>query len=347
MNAPAHPFPALSRTPWLAVAEVFAVYCVGAVLGILLARLAGVDLRNPMLAIAADPEQDLVPIAIDLLNLLFWQYLGWFLCIGLMRLLRGALPSDDAPAPRLGARALIGLGLIAGCLTSLPSRLIMVAHDWLQLGETAPWRAALLGAQWDLDFWLLMAVGSFGLIPFVEELFYRGYVLKRLRASMSMASALVLAASLFAFSHAQYLRVDALNVVTLASVVFSGLVYGLVVLHARSLWPAIIGHVIINVPVLASLNLVVAAAMLLFLVLSWPQWRALRAFARECFAGQRALRLLAMAALGAGLALTFHLVQELALLTGALLLLALIGGYRWYLRRLDRQGVRPDVAVHA
>lgn len=348
MNTVTRPVSALARAPWLAVVEVFAVYSVGAVLGILLAKLFGMDLRNPMTAIAENPDQNLLPIAVDLAKLLFWQYVGWFLCIGLMRLLRGPLANTHGAAtPRPGWRALVGLGLIAGCLASIPTRLLTVANEWLQLGDTAPWRAALLGTHWDFDFWVLMAVGSFGLIPFVEELFYRGYVLKRLHASMHAGSALVLAAAMFAFSHAQYLRLDALNLITLGSVIYSGLVYGLVVLYSRSLWPAIIGHAVINVPAASSLNLVVAAAMALLLILSWPQWRELRAFARAQFAQEGGLRLLGMAAVGAALAVCFHAVQELALLAGAVLLLALIGGYRWYLRRLDRHGEHHDVAVHA
>lgn len=347
MNTVSRPDHALARAPWLAVAEVFAVYTVGAVAGILLAKLLGVPVRNPLTAIAENPEQNLLPIALDLSQLLFWQYLGWFICIGLMRLLRGPLPIAADSGPRFGARSLIGLGLVAGCLAAIPSRLLGLLNDWMQLGETAPWRAALLGSSWDFDFWVLMAVGSFGLIPVVEELFYRGYVLKRFNASMRAGSALVLGATLFAFSHAQYLRVDALNLITLASVVYSGIVYGLIVLYARSLWPAIIAHALINVPAESSLNLVVAAAMALYLALTWPQWRVLRAFARRQFAAEGVARLLAMAVLGAALALLFHSVQELALLAGALLMLALIGGYRWYLRRLVRPGDHHDAAVHA
>jgi len=332
---------------WLAVAEVFAVYSVGAVLGLLLAKLCGVSLSNPLAAIAEHPQQDLIPIAFDLAQLLFWQYLGWFLCIGLMRLLRGPLPETRDTRPRPHWRGLLGLGLAAGCVAALPARLLFVVNDWLHLGDTAPWRAALLDAPWDFDFWVLMAVGSFALIPFVEEMFYRGYVLKRLNASMRTGSALMLGAALFAFSHAQYLHFDALNLITLASVVFSGLVYGVVVVYARSLWPAILAHAMINVPASTAMNLVIALTMAVYLVITWTQWRPLRDYSRTTFAGERIGHLLAMALVGGALAFAFHATQELALLAGALLTLMMLGGYRWYLRRLIRQGDHHDVAVHA
>lgn len=69
--------PASRGAQILALLEILAVYAGGAVLGVLLAKIAGVNLSNPMQAIAANPEQNLLPIAGQLLGLLFWQYLGW------------------------------------------------------------------------------------------------------------------------------------------------------------------------------------------------------------------------------------------------------------------------------
>jgi len=330
--------PPAARLPAvLALLEVIAVYAAGAVLGLLLAKLAGVTLHNPLAALAADPGQDLLPISGQLLAVLFWQYVGWLLAAAALRLVRGALPTraPDQVRPRLPAMRLLFLGLVTASLATIPQRLLALAQHHVGLGETAPWRAALLASEWDLDFWVLMAVGSFGLIPVVEELFYRGWMLARLRATWTTALAVLFIAGLFACSHGQYLRPDALNLLTLGSVCFGATVYACSVVHARSLWPAIIAHAIINIPLLPMLQWVQVAAMTAFLALVWRQWAGFRNASLRLLA-EAGWRRGAAAILGGALVgVSMQLQQDAVAVAGLGLWVLLLGGHG--LARLRRR----------
>ncbi|HEX5754876.1 MAG TPA: CPBP family intramembrane glutamic endopeptidase [Arenimonas sp.] len=324
----------------LTILEIVAVYAGGAVLGVLLAKLAGVELRNPMLAIAENPEQNLLPIAGDLAVLLLWQYFGWLLCASALRGVRGRLEAVRGDGARVAPGRLLFLGLVVACLVTLPQHSIGLAQHYLGLGEMAPWRAALLASQWDMDFWVLMAVGSFGLIPLIEEAFYRGWMLSRLRHALHPGLAVLFTAGLFALSHSQYLRWDALNLLTLASIIFGGGVYALVTIHARSLWPAILAHAVINVPLTPTLEWLQLAVMAVFLWLTWPVWADFRAAAAKAFAGLSWRKVLAALLGGGALALALSQFQELMALVGLTLWLGLLA---YYAHRRWRKGSRVPV----
>jgi membrane protease YdiL (CAAX protease family) len=326
---PASTSPDAWRLRLLALLEVAAVYAGGAILGLLLAKMAGVPLRNPLQALADDPAQDLLPIAWELAGLLFWQYLGWLLTALALRLARGRVESSaEAPtAERMRGRSLVFLALVTASLATLPQRLITLANEYWGLGEQAAWKQALLSVSWGPDFWVLMAVGSFGLIPIIEELFYRGWVLARLRKAWPDALSILFVAGLFACSHSQYLRLDALNLLTLASVGFGAIVYAGSVVHARSLLPAIGAHMIINIPKTPALMWVEVAVMAVFLVISWQKWAQFRQTLELPLRGLCTPMGLAALIVGALLAISFHHGQDLLALAGLGLWVALLAGY--------------------
>lgn len=69
-------------------------------------------------------------------------------------------------------------------------------------GPTVPWRQAFMDMSWQRwQFWLFSAVSSWALIPFLEELFYRGYCQRRLAEDRGDGPAIVGAACLFTFTH--------------------------------------------------------------------------------------------------------------------------------------------------
>ena len=103
--------------------------------------------------------------------------------------------------------------LLFGFAIAVPIHLVAILPRWYHyniapLGETPPIWDILYGAQWTPEFWLFMAVGSFALIPIVEELFFRGYLLGSLNKRFSPLWAIVISAAIFAVVHLQYVGAD-------------------------------------------------------------------------------------------------------------------------------------------
>jgi len=93
-----------------------------------------------------------------------------------------------------------------------------------------------------------MAIGSFALIPIVEELFFRGYFLGSLNRRLSAIWAINLSALVFALVHLQYVSANFFALYNLAAVFLVGVVYAWSVYFTQSLLPAITGHAFGNLP---------------------------------------------------------------------------------------------------
>ena len=93
-----------------------------------------------------------------------------------------------------------------------------------------------------------MAVGSFALIPVVEELFFRGYFLGNLHRRFSALWVITLSALVFALVHLQYVSADFFALYNLVAVFLVGVAYAWSVYFTRSLLPAITGHAFGNLP---------------------------------------------------------------------------------------------------
>ena len=182
-----------------------------------------------------------------------WHGLRYGLII-VLALLIGWLRGRRCPASygvSLGGQnlvGLIGMGVVLGLLASLPVQILHLVHEYVPLGSDTPFWALKDRVVWGRDFWIYMAVGSFLVVPFLEEFTARGYVLGRLRESYSPGATLLLMAAFFALAHGQYHRADILAVGQLVSLVIFSVVFGYAVYRTGSLLSVIVAHGILNVP---------------------------------------------------------------------------------------------------
>ncbi|MEZ4655004.1 MAG: type II CAAX endopeptidase family protein [Candidatus Eisenbacteria bacterium] len=115
-----------------------------------------------------------------------------------------------------GIVASLLMGATAFCVFALPMRGLVAANQLRTLGvEPSYW--ALFDKPWDRGFWLFMAIGSFALIPVLEELVYRGYCQSRLERAFGAPAAVIGTSLLFAAVHFQYYHGDVLNITMLLS----------------------------------------------------------------------------------------------------------------------------------
>ncbi|MBN2448437.1 MAG: CPBP family intramembrane metalloprotease, partial [Phycisphaerae bacterium] len=108
--------------------------------------------------------------------------------------------------------------------------------------------------------WLMIV--AMAIVPgILEELFFRGYVLRGLRGGLGVAPAIIISALAFAMFHHSIHRLVITAVL--------GLMFGLLVVRSGSIWPAIIAHMLHN-------GLSVAATAVdslrqLLIRLGWPE----------------------------------------------------------------------------
>jgi membrane protease YdiL (CAAX protease family) len=172
-----------------AALEVLGVYVVGPLVAAHVGRLLGLRLVNPMAAFTADiGDAQLVTASGQMLVLLAMQYIGYFLLIVPINWWhrRSGLHAYGLTKGALSWRRLLlaGGGTVAVTVLLIwpVSTLLLVDSVYhLHLGGTVPWREALFSTSWRRwEFWLFTAVMSWALIPFVEELLFRGYFQRRL-----------------------------------------------------------------------------------------------------------------------------------------------------------------------
>jgi membrane protease YdiL (CAAX protease family) len=111
--------------------------------------------------------------------------------------------------------------------------------------------------------WLYLFVGSFGLVPVVEELLARGYIQSRLSEDFGAPTAILITASFFTFSHTQYFIPSAIGVGMLASLFLGSIGGGYVRYRTGSLLPGIVAHALGNLPYRGWVATAVLAAMIL------------------------------------------------------------------------------------
>lgn len=262
---------------WPALLEVLALPVVGMVAAMLLAAALGIRFSNPLASLRPDAlPASWLPLTADLLQVMLLQYAGYLLVAAAV-----LWPRRELTLRRLGLGAngiawprLVAMGLLLACLLVPVQMLIIGADARWDLGDTAPWRRALIDAPRSPDYWLLMAVASFGLPPVLEELFYRGVLQGRLQQVMSPAWAIVLVSALFTLGHSQYLEPNVINLVTALFLFVLSLVFGWLYWKTGSLWPGVILHAAINIPWPAGSGaLALIAALLALAALTRDRWR--------------------------------------------------------------------------
>lgn len=322
---------------WPALLEVLALTLLGGLVAMLLAAGFGVRLSNPFASLdPASLPASWLPLAQSVGEVLLFQYGGIALLVAAIWWPRGDLRQRRLGLGCNGQRLLpmLQLGLAAACLVA-PWHLGLVLADaqW-DLGPTEPWRQALLDAPQSWDFWVLMAVASYGLVPVMEEVFYRGVLQGRLQQVMPPGLAILLSSLLFTLSHSQYHQLNLLSLGTAVALFATALMLGGLYWKTGSLWPGMLAHAVINLP--AQHGWLGLLVILMMLGVAWWNRRALRDMA-QALLGIVHPRCLGKAAPGLALAtvlfvLLSTLAAEIALLAALIMLPAALIWDRW-LRR--------------
>ena len=180
---------------------------------------------------------------------------------------------------------LVRVGVVLGLVVSIPTQILFLVHEYVPLGPDTPFWELQKQVPWDLGYWVYLAVGSFLLVPVVEEFVSRGYALGRLRECSSTGGAILVAAVMFAFAHGQYHELNILKTGSLLSLVFGSICWGYAVCRTGSLVPVIVAHMIVNLPATLPFQWGVLGLSLVILGVAWRPvvrwacdlWRALRA----------------------------------------------------------------------
>ena len=198
---------------------------------------------------AADP--DFTFVSLRMVELFAYQYGAVALAVAVLGMIRGSMRTERLGlwTGRRSFGQLLQVGLVSGCVVSLATGVFFVAKEYLPLGDDTVFWWTMKRVDWDADFWLFMAVGSFALVPVVEELTYRSAMLGRLTRSFSPGAALIGIAIVFSVMHSQYWSLGVAGYIALANVVFSGAVFGYTFLRTGSVIPAIIAHAMVNLPI--------------------------------------------------------------------------------------------------
>jgi membrane protease YdiL (CAAX protease family) len=259
-----------------AILEVLGIYAAGQLLGMLLFAVVGsliaIPLKNPLLEITASATQnDLYRITWYLFVLLLCQYAGWMasaFAVGWWH--RRRTPAQYGLT--LAGRSIgfyLKTGVVVFVVAELFTKILSLLDTLVPMGSQIAWREAIYKLDWNTPaFWVFMAVGSYGLVPILEELFYRGYVQTRLEEDLGAPVAILASAFLFALSHSQYMILNPFNIGMLLGTIFGAIVWGYIFYRTRSLWVTIIAHMIVNIPIQGIGLWVEIVAMLVIIVIA-------------------------------------------------------------------------------
>jgi membrane protease YdiL (CAAX protease family) len=255
-----------------ALLEVLGIAAAGPLVMWGVRQLFGISIINPLSTLRSDvTDAQLLMASGQMFKLLVFQYGGYFLLIiplTLWRRKRG-LSAFGLSASGQSWRALISN---AGATAAIAAWAVIAVSllNSLHPSETAPWRQALIDMserRW--EFWLFTGVMSWALIPVLEELFYRGYALRRLAEDWGGGAAIVGSACLFTFGHSQYLVLSPYNVAVVTSLLAFAIAVGVAFVWSRSLVPCIAAHVLINFPLVPLWQGVLLVVLLAAVVIAW------------------------------------------------------------------------------
>ncbi|MDQ2841743.1 MAG: CPBP family intramembrane metalloprotease [Acidobacteriota bacterium] len=286
-----------------ALLEVLGVSVVGPLLMFELRRLVGISVTNPLNSLSAHvTNAELITGSRQMFVLLMFQYAGYFLLIFPINWWyrrRGAAAYGLTRGVHSWKMLLLA-GLGAAAWSTWPALSVSLVNS-LHPSETAPWRQALFDMSWRRwEFWLFSGVMSWALIPLLEELFYRGYCLRRLAEDWGDGPAIIGSACLFTFAHTQYLVPNAYSAGMIASLLTFAIGFGVVFAWTRSLIPSIIAHAIINVVMTPPWQ---GALLVAFVIGMFITWRRGVAMIRQVFSNASAAACAALAVVGAGYAI--------------------------------------------
>ncbi len=327
---------------YAALLEVLGIFLVGGLVMSQLIRLSGIPVKNPLAELTAHTTgSELITAARQLFVLLLFQYAGYFLLIvpiGWWYRRRG----PSAYGLTKASHTWTGL-LIAGIGTAALSEWFVLGVGFLNSlhpSKTEPWRQAFFDMSWRRwEFWLFSAVMSWALIPLLEELFFRGYCQRRLAEDWGNGPAIIGTACLFTFEHTQYQIPNAYNVGMIVGLFVSALGFGLIFAWTRSLFPAIVAHMIFDVPMTPKWQGLCVVAMI---ICSLFVWRRGLDIGRQIFSTGKNSAYWILALLGTACAVGGTRVRGLEYVGLGMLVLAI------FFEFLDIRGVneRPRVRQH-
>lgn len=312
---------------WAAILEVFGVYTSGLLLGYILIQLLGIS--NPIEVLKENPDFNLLTASRDLALLLFCQYIGWLLpafLLGRWHRKRGLRASGITRADRpVGYHLLTGLVLFA--VAELPVKLLELVDRIIPLGEKAYTQQMVAEMDWgNFEFWVFMAVGSFLLIPILEELFHRGYIQTRLAEDFGAPTAILAGALIFSLSHSQYLSLSAWNLGMLITSLFSAIIWGYIFYRTRSLIAVMIAHAIVNIPMRGAavylIPMLMLAIIFLFRERIAAEWGAFKALFKEDAISWRTTLIVLLGSLI--FMILFTIAQDVVVLGGVVILVIAI-----------------------
>jgi membrane protease YdiL (CAAX protease family) len=255
-----------------AVLEVLGIYLAGPLAMYGLRKMLGISVTNPLNNLTAHATNaELVRYSLQLFVLLMFQYAGYFVLCVPVNWWHRRRGSADYGLTKNGRSwtTLLFVGLGAAALCEWPVVAVEVANAF-HPGPTVPWRQAFMDMSWlRWQFWVFSAVASWALIPMVEELFYRGYCQRRLAEDWGGGPAVIGAACLFAFTHAQYLRADFYNLAMISTLLLSAVGFGIVFAWTRSIVPCIVAHALFDIPMTSAWERVLLVALLVGSAVVW------------------------------------------------------------------------------
>jgi membrane protease YdiL (CAAX protease family) len=266
-----------------AILEVCGVYMVGQLIAFIFIKLLGIEIPNPIEVLKANPNADLLEMSKALAAILLLQYGGIMLpafAIGWWYRRRRVADYGVTTAKQPVLKH-VWIGVLLFAVSELPSRLLAAIDHVIPLGAKAVTQNIAYSLNWsDFRFWVFMAVGSFALVPLVEELFYRGYVQTRLGDDFDAPTAILVTALFFEFSHGQYyLTLSPWTIGMLLTGVFSALAWGYIFYRTRSLIAPIVAHVLVNFPTRGAADFIIPIVMFAAVLIYRKQiMEAFRAF---------------------------------------------------------------------
>jgi membrane protease YdiL (CAAX protease family) len=281
--------PATKTNRWIAILEICGIYMTGQLIAFILLQIMGIQIVNPLDTLRENPNADMLEMSKSLALILIAQYAGIMIpamAIGWWHRKRTlSAYGFQAKNPILCAkRPILGnilTGIVLFSVSELPAKILTAVDHVLPMGAKATTQLIAFSSDWsNYKFWIFMAVGSFVLIPLVEELFFRGYVQTRLAEDYGAPTAILVTAMFFMFSHGQYYEtLSPWTVGMIMTGVFSALAWGYVFYKTRSLIAPIVAHVLINFPVSGAADYILPVAMaILVVVFRKPIVSAIRDF---------------------------------------------------------------------
>lgn len=179
---------------------------------------------------------------------------------------------------------LLAIGVVAFALVGLVVLLLNLSRQVFSLGPHPGLLSTFLTQPWPAEFWLFLAVASFGFQPLMEEVFFRGYMQTRLEEAYGGVGAIVIVSMLAALGHNQYHHLTLMSVGAILLVLLLNVAVGYLYWKYRSLFPAVLVHGLVNIPAKGVFEWIELGVLLAVLVFFRREWVA---GARELFGAMR------------------------------------------------------------